>query len=80
MRGFAATLLTAVVFALLALVPSVATAKSCPSGYTHAVIGGKQKCLRRGEFCAHRYANQYRHYHFTCSDYIDGEYHLEPLR
>ena len=72
-------MLMVVVLALLALIPSVATAKSCSSGYTHAVIGGVQKCLRRGEFCSRRYANQYRRYHFTCSNYIDGEYHLEPI-
>jgi hypothetical protein len=44
------------------------------------VIGGQQKCLRRGEFCAHRYASQYRRYHFSCSYYVSGEYHLEPVR
>jgi hypothetical protein len=37
------------------LVPPDAVAKTCSSGYTHAVIGGLEKCLRAGEFCAHRY-------------------------
>jgi hypothetical protein len=41
-------------------------AKRCRSGYTHAVIGGAQKCLHAGEYCAHRYGGQYRRYHFKC--------------
>jgi hypothetical protein len=43
-----------------------AIAKSCSSGYTHAVIGGVQKCLHAGEFCAHRYDSQYRRYGYRC--------------
>jgi hypothetical protein len=45
--------------------PAVA-AKSCSSGYTHAVIGGVQKCLRAGEFCARRFDRQYRRYGYRC--------------
>jgi hypothetical protein len=41
-------------------------AKSCSSGYTHAVIGGSQKCLHAGEFCAKRYRKQYRRYGYRC--------------
>ena len=48
--------------------PTIAT-KTCSAGYTHAVIGGVQKCLRRGEFCAHRYDRQYRRYGFRCIRY-----------
>lgn len=59
--------------------PGAALAKTCSAGYIHAIIGGEQKCLRRGEFCAHSYANQYRRYRFTCSYYVKGQYHLEPL-
>jgi hypothetical protein len=44
-------------------------AKTCSAGYTHAVIGGVQKCLRRGEFCAHRYDRQYRRYGYRCIRY-----------
>jgi hypothetical protein len=50
--------------------PAPATAhaaKTCSSGYTHAVIGGAEKCLRRGEYCAVAYKSQYRRYGFTCS-------------
>ncbi|HEX4435177.1 MAG TPA: hypothetical protein VH061_00125 [Solirubrobacteraceae bacterium] len=57
--------------------PVAIAAKSCSGSYTHAVIGGAQKCLRRGEFCAHRYASQYRRYGFSCTHTDDrGNYHL----
>ena len=51
--------------------------KSCRSGYTHAIIGGSEKCLHAGEFCAHRYDSQYRRYGYRCI-YADanGRYHL----
>jgi hypothetical protein len=48
-------------------------AKPCSKGYTHAVIGGEHKCLRRGQFCAKRYRNQYRSYGFRCV--WDGQYY-----
>ncbi|HWH93964.1 MAG TPA: hypothetical protein VNT03_08880 [Baekduia sp.] len=47
--------------------PVAVAAKTCGAGYTHAVIGGQHKCLRRGQFCATRYAKQYRRYGFTCT-------------
>jgi hypothetical protein len=57
--------------------PVAIAAKSCSGSYTHAVIGGAQKCLRRGEFCAHRYASQYRRYGLSCTHTDDrGNYHL----
>ena len=43
-----------------------AAAKTCSSGYTHAIIGGAHKCLRRGQFCAVRYDRQYHRYGFHC--------------
>lgn len=48
---------------------SVTAAKSCSSGFVHGVIGGHQKCLRAGEFCAHRYDHQYRRYGYRCTRY-----------
>lgn len=58
-------------------VPAAPAAKTCGSGYTHAVIGGAEKCLRRGEFCAHRYDRQYRRYGFRCVKHDQrGSYHL----
>ena len=50
------------------LAPSAIT-KTCSAGYRHAVIGGAQKCLRAGEFCAHRYDRQYRRYGYRCTRY-----------
>ncbi|MEO9117820.1 MAG: hypothetical protein ABI355_01710, partial [Solirubrobacteraceae bacterium] len=41
--------------------PAIAVAaKTCPAGFTHAVIGGEQKCLHAGEYCSHSEAGQYR--------------------
>ena len=53
-------------------------AKTCSSGYKHAVIGGQEKCLRAGEFCAHRYDRQYRRYGYRCTRYYAnvGRYRL----
>jgi hypothetical protein len=57
--------------------PVASASKSCSSGYTHAVIGGQQKCLRRGEYCAHRYDSQYRKYGYKCVKRDrNGDYHL----
>jgi hypothetical protein len=52
----------------LAAAPAAAL-KTCSSGYTHAVIGGSEKCLRAGEFCAHPYDSQYRRYGYRCTRY-----------
>jgi hypothetical protein len=46
--------------------PVAAVAKSCPSNFVRATIGGAVKCLHAGEFCAKRYQRQYRRYGFTC--------------
>jgi hypothetical protein len=46
--------------------PVASIAKTCRSGYTHAVIGGSQKCHHRGEFCSSRYRSQYPRYGFHC--------------
>jgi hypothetical protein len=48
--------------------PAIAQ-KSCSAGYTHAVIGGVEKCLRAGEFCAHAADPQYRRYGYRCIKY-----------
>ncbi len=65
------------VLAGLVLMPAPALAKTCSAGYKHATIGGAQKCLRRGEFCSHSYASQYRRYGYVCI-WKSGEYRLEP--
>jgi hypothetical protein len=55
-----------------------AVAKTCSSSYTHAVIGGVEKCLRAGEFCARRYDSQYRRYGYRCIRFYSnvGRYRL----
>ena len=45
---FRTAVLVGGVVAALAAAP-VATAKTCPHGYTHAVINNKQDCLHTGE-------------------------------
>lgn len=60
----------------VAAVPGSAVAKSCHGSYVHAVIGGEQKCLAPGEFCAPRYNAEYHHYGFNCVRYASGYYHL----
>jgi hypothetical protein len=56
--------------------PDAVVAKTCPAGFTHAVIGGEQKCLHAGEYCSHAEAGQYRRYHFVCAR-VRGTYRLE---
>ena len=63
--------------AVCVALPSVAAAKTCSAGYVHAVIGGAQKCLRRGEYCAVRDRTQYKRYGFVCAD-VNGTDRLEP--
>jgi hypothetical protein len=48
---------------------TAAEAKTCSAGYTHAVVGGQEKCLRAGEFCTHAYDSQYRRYGYRCITY-----------
>lgn len=73
---------------LLGAVPVVAPAappaarpmivsKTCSGSFTHAVIRGSEKCLRRGQFCARAADSQYRRYGFQCSKRdARGNYHL----
>jgi hypothetical protein len=51
------------------LAPAPAFAKSCSSGYTHAVMpDGAHKCLRAGQFCSRKRAWQrtYKRKGFYC--------------
>jgi hypothetical protein len=47
---------------------SVTAAKSCRSGYVHAVTPGGHKCLHAGEFCSrsHSYQVVYHRHGFHC--------------
>jgi hypothetical protein len=57
--------------------PVAIAATTCGAGYKHAVINGAEKCLRRGEFCAHGADSQYRRYGYKCVSQDDrGNYHL----
>jgi hypothetical protein len=58
--------------------PSAHVAKTCSRGFKHAVIHGKEKCLRRGEFCTRRYQHDYQRYGYSCSKRDrNGRYHLQ---
>ena len=59
----------AVVPAGVAPGPAVVAAKSCSSGYTHAVVpGGAHKCLRAGQFCSRKasYQRVYKSKGYNC--------------
>ena len=65
--------LLAIVASLVALpagaTTSPAVAKTCSSGFKHAVVpGGVHKCLRAGQFCSHKsgYARVYKAKGFYC--------------
>jgi hypothetical protein len=73
-RGLASAFAVAAI-AVSGLAPA-ASAKTCPTGYTHAVIGGQQKCLHSGEYCSHAEARQYPKYYFKCV-LVRGVYRLE---
>jgi hypothetical protein len=71
LRTITALLLTAIAVALPTSVQATATpigtgAKVCHRG-TPARIGGAQKCLQSGEYCATRYERQYERYGYECS-------------
>ena len=57
--------------------PVAQSAKTCGSGYVHARINGAEKCLRRGEYCAHSANRQYHRYGYSCTKRDgNGAYHL----
>jgi hypothetical protein len=60
--------------------PAAVAAKTCSRGYTHAVIGGQQKCLRAGEYCSRSHKRQYPKYGYACTKRDrNGRYHLVRL-
>jgi hypothetical protein len=80
MRRLASTLL-----AVAALTGGAVLAPGAADGaYTaHAAcksakIGGKSKCIARGQFCARAHAKDYRRYGLSCTKKDrNGRYHLE---
>lgn len=79
-----ARILATVVTAMVAAAPATAaTADSHPSGPAatiackHAKIGGKSKCIARGQYCARRYERDYERYGLHCTKRdANGRYHL----
>lgn len=72
---------TATLLAGIALSVAVpAAAPAAPLARTaciSATIGGHSKCIARGQFCARRYASQYRRYGLKCTKRdANGRYHL----
>lgn len=55
----------------------IATGASVQTACTPATIGGKHKCIARGQFCARRYQSDYKRYGLSCSKKDrNGRYHL----
>jgi hypothetical protein len=44
----------------------VASARTCSSGFTHAVLSWGHKCLRVGQFCKVKGDREYHRYSFHC--------------
>ena len=55
-----------------------AYAKSCSSGWTHAVLSWGHKCLRAGQFCKRSADREYHRYRYHCHRYdaSAGRYRL----
>jgi hypothetical protein len=54
--------------------PAHASVALCKS----ATIGGQHKCIARGQYCAVRFASQYRRYGLSCTRRdVRGRYHLQ---
>jgi hypothetical protein len=65
-RAILVVLVVAVALSPTASARSSATAAKMCKRDVPAVIGGEQKCLGPGEYCATRYERQYVHYGFEC--------------
>jgi hypothetical protein len=74
MRGLISVLAVAAVLAILAV--SGAAANTCGGRYVHAVVGGQQKCLGSGEYCARRFESVYVRHGFVC-ERVHGTLRLE---
>jgi hypothetical protein len=64
--------------ALLVAAPAAPAHHASPATCKSATIGGQHKCIARGQFCAVRYASQYRRYGLSCTKRdVNGRYHLQ---
>jgi hypothetical protein len=65
----------------LTAMPIVSQAKPTPLASIackHARIGGKSKCIARGQYCARRYERGYERYGYHCTKRDSrGRYHLQ---
>jgi hypothetical protein len=76
MKRALAVLMAAGAMAAPAAIPAAASAKACSGRYVHAVVGGQQKCLGAGEYCARRFERTYERHGFTC-ERVRGTLRLE---
>jgi hypothetical protein len=59
-------------------VPAAPAHHASPVTCRSATIGGQHKCIARGQFCAVRFASQYRRYGLSCTKRdVNGRYHLQ---
>jgi hypothetical protein len=71
-----AAALSTVPVAIAAATPS--TAPVATVACTKAKIGGKTKCIARGQFCARAYKRDYERYGLHCTKRdANGRYHLQ---
>lgn len=79
--------ITALAVAAVLAIGGTATASAMPATSSdspqaqvscrYASIGGKRKCIARGQFCARAYQRDYRRYGYSCSKRDrNGRYHL----
>lgn len=55
-----------------------ARAQALAASCKKATIGGKSKCIQRGQFCTRAYQRDYKRYGFSCSKRdASGRYHLQ---
>jgi hypothetical protein len=63
---------------LLVAAPAAPAHQASPVTCRSATIGGQHKCIARGQFCAARFASQYRRYGLSCTKRdVNGRYHLQ---
>jgi hypothetical protein len=63
---------------LLVAAPAAPARHASPVTCRSATIGGQHKCIARGQFCAVRFASQYRRYGLSCTKRdVNGRYHLQ---
>lgn len=83
MRRRLIAILAATALAVAIPVGGTATATVAPTpiaqiACVHAKIGGKRKCIARGQYCARRYERDYERYGYTCSKRDRrGRWHLQ---